>query len=80
MDDYECQYYCVQFTKEELDEISIALKTRIETLKTTLSEVHSLEAKDVIGKMLQTCISAQKKTTYAGQPEKYIYQNEKAFY
>lgn len=80
MDDFECQYYCVQLTREELDEISIVLNTRIEALKTTLSEVHSLEAKDVIGKMLQTCINAQKKTTYTGQPEEYIYQDEEAFY
>lgn len=80
MDDYECQYYCVQLTREELDEISIALKARIKSLKTTLSEVHSSEAKDVIGKMLQTCISAQKETTYAEQPEEYVYQDEETFY
>lgn len=80
MDNNNYQYYCIQLTKEELDEISIALKERIEKLKETLSDVHSLEAKDVIGKMLQTCISAQKETTYSGQPENYIYFDEAAPY
>lgn len=69
----EYQYYCVQLTREELDEISIALKARIKYLKATLEEVHSLEAKEVIGRTLQACISAQKETTYAGQPAKYRY-------
>ena len=80
MDSYEYQYYCVQLTREELNEISIALKARIETLKKALSEVHSLEAKEVIGKTLQVCISAQKETTYAEQPKEYIYQDETATY
>ena len=78
MDEYG--YYCIQLTREELDEISIALKARIETLKETLAEVHSLEAKDVIGRTLKACISAQKETTYAGQPERYIYNDENTYY
>ena len=70
----EQQYYCIELTREELDEISIALKGRIECLKKTLEEVHSLEAKEVIGRALQTCISAQKETTYAEQPVEYLYE------
>lgn len=68
------QYYCVQLTREELNEISIALKNRIDYLKKALEEVHSIEAKEVIGEALKTCISAQQETTYAGQPAKYRYQ------
>lgn len=69
----EQKYYYVQLTREELDEISIALKTRTAYLKKTLEEVHSLEAKEVIGKTLQTCISAQKEITYVRQPAKHRY-------
>lgn len=70
--------YCkIELTHEELDEISIALKSRIEDITQKRDEAHSPEAKDVLSKILWTCIAAQKQTTYAGQPEKYQYREDR---
>lgn len=67
-------YYKMSLTQAELDEISLALKARIESVSKKIEEVQSPEAKEVLAKTLQECIAAQKQTTYAGQPEEYQYQ------
>lgn len=67
-------YYKMSLTRTELDEISLALKDRIESLSKKIEEVETPEAKGVLAKTLQDCIAAQKQTTYAGQPEEYQYQ------
>lgn len=74
----ESNEYCkMELTREELDEISLALKSRIEDITQKRDEAHSAEAKDVLSRMLWTCIAAQKQTTYAGQPEEYQYQGDR---
>lgn len=68
------EYHKIELTREELDEISIALKARIDDISQKIEEAHTPEAKEVLAKILQDCITAQKQTTYAGQPEKYQYR------
>ena len=74
--DGDNEYYKMSLTRSELDEISIALKVRIEETSKKLNEAQTPEGKKVLEKILQDCIAAQKQTTYAGQPEKYQYQDE----
>ncbi len=69
--------YKIELTREELDEISLALKSRIEDITQKRDEAHSAEAKDVLSRMLWTCIAAQKQTTYVGQSAEYQYQEDR---
>ena len=64
-------YYTIELAREELNEVSFALKARIEDIKENRDEANSPEAKDVLSKILWTCMAAQKQTTYAGQSEEY---------
>ena len=70
------EYYTIELTKEEIDEISIALRIRIEDLSQKLNQVQTVRGKNAIMKMLQNCITAQKQTSYSGQPLEYLYIDE----
>jgi len=72
----EKDYQTVRLTREELDQISFALNTRIDNLRTTIREATVSDGVGALGKTLETCISAQKQTTYAGQPEEYKFRGE----
>lgn len=74
--DGDNEYYKMSLTRSELDEISIALKVRIEETSKKLNEAQTPEGKKVLEQILQDCITAQKQTTYAGQPEEYQYRKE----
>ena len=74
--DGDNEYYKMSLTRSELDEISIALKVRIEETSKKLNEAQPPEGKKVLEQILQDCITAQKQTTYAGQPEEYQYRKE----
>lgn len=67
-------YQTVRLTHEELDQISFALNTRIDNLKATIRESKETDGVGILGKAIETCISAQKQTTYAGQPEEYKFR------
>ena len=73
----EQKSYDGRYKIEELDEISLALKSRIEDITQKRDEAHSAEAKDVLSRMLWTCIAAQKQTTYVGQSAEYQYQEDR---
>jgi len=67
-------YQTVKLTHEELDQISFALNTRIDNLRTAIKDDKGTDGISILGRTLETCISAQKQTTYAGQPEKYKFR------
>lgn len=71
------EHYKIELTREELDEISIALKARIDDMSQKIEETQTPEARRVLTEILQNCITAQKQTTYAGQPEKYQYREDR---
>lgn len=71
------EYQTIRLNHEELYQISFALNTRIESIKETIREANGTDAVGILGKELETCISAQKQTTYAGQPEKYKYREDR---
>ena len=60
-------YYILEFTKEELDQVSIALKDRIDILLQRLNTSRTPEAKRVITDLIQSCITAQKQITALNQ-------------
>ena len=60
-------YYTIEFTKEELDQVSIALKDRVDILLQMLNTSKTPEAKHVITSLIQNCITAQKQITILNQ-------------
>ena len=65
------EYYTIQLTRDELDEVSLALKTRIDDLTNKLTKTKSPEGRKLMLELLMNCKSAQEEIQGAACPQKY---------
>lgn len=65
------EYYTIQLTRDELDEVTLALKARIDDLTEKLAKAKSPQGRKLMLELLMNCKSAQEEIRGANQPEKY---------
>ena len=65
------EYYTIQLTRDELDEVSLALKTRINDLTNKLTKTNSPEGRKLMLDLLMNCKSAQEEIQGRTCPQKY---------